>query len=115
MDDKTSTETRGPAAAAERNRPTLKTIAFMTGLGVTTVSRALKDAPDIGIETRKRVKLVADQVGYRPNRAGVRLRKAHVHARRGPLVGRETSRRVVQVLDGRGDGGVHRGRVRERR
>jgi LacI family transcriptional regulator len=55
-------------------RPTLKTIAFMTGLGVTTVSRALKDAPEIGEETRKRVQLVARQVGYRPNRAGVRLR-----------------------------------------
>ncbi len=55
-------------------RPTLKTIAFMTGLGVTTVSRALKDAPDISAETRRRVQLVARQVGYRPNRAGVRLR-----------------------------------------
>lgn len=55
-------------------RPTLKTIAFMTGLGVTTVSRALKDAPEIGEETRRRVQLVARQVGYRPNRAGVRLR-----------------------------------------
>ena len=55
-------------------RPTLKTIAFMTGLGVTTVSRALKDAPDIGEETKRRVRLVARQVGYRPNRAGVRLR-----------------------------------------
>lgn len=55
-------------------RATLKTIAFMTGLGVTTVSRALKDAPEIGEETRKRVQLVARQVGYRPNRAGVRLR-----------------------------------------
>jgi LacI family transcriptional regulator len=74
MDDKTSTGARGAPAAAERSRPTLKTIAFMTGLGVTTVSRALKDASDIGIETRKRVKLVANQVGYRPNRAGVRLR-----------------------------------------
>lgn len=62
----------GPAA--EASRPTLKTIAFMTGLGVTTVSRALKDAPEIGEETRKRVQLVARQVGYRPNRAGVRLR-----------------------------------------
>lgn len=61
-------ETRGD------NRPTLKTIAFMTGLGVTTVSRALKDAPEIGEETKKRVQLVARQVGYRPNRAGVRLR-----------------------------------------
>jgi LacI family transcriptional regulator len=58
----------------DANRPTLKTIAFMTGLGVTTVSRALKDAPEIGEETRRRVQLVARQVGYRPNRAGVRLR-----------------------------------------
>lgn len=74
MDDKTSTGARGALAAAERSRPTLKTIAFMTGLGVTTVSRALKDAPDISLETRRRVKLVANQVGYRPNRAGVRLR-----------------------------------------
>jgi LacI family transcriptional regulator len=55
-------------------RPTLKTIAVMTGLGVTTVSRALKDAPEIGEDTRRRVQLVARQVGYRPNRAGVRLR-----------------------------------------
>lgn len=62
------------ARAAAPGRPTLKTIAFMTGLGVTTVSRALKDAPEIGEETRKRVQLVARQVGYRPNRAGVRLR-----------------------------------------
>jgi LacI family transcriptional regulator len=62
------------AAMQESDRPTLKTIAFMAGLGVTTVSRALKDAPEIGIETRKRVQLIARQVGYRPNRAGVRLR-----------------------------------------
>ncbi len=46
----------------------------MTGLGVTTVSRALKDAPDIGAATKDRVRLVAKQIGYRPNRAGVRLR-----------------------------------------
>jgi LacI family transcriptional regulator len=54
--------------------PTLRSIAFLTGLGVSTVSRALKDGPEISIETRNRVKLVARQVGYRPNRAGVRLR-----------------------------------------
>ena len=71
-------EIAAPSTGGERaddsQRPTLKTIAFMTGLGVTTVSRALKDAPEIGEETRKRVQLVARQVGYRPNRAGVRLR-----------------------------------------
>lgn len=55
-------------------RPTLKTIAYMTGLGITTISRALNDAPDIGTDTKKRVRLVAEQIGYRPNRAGVRLR-----------------------------------------
>jgi LacI family transcriptional regulator len=55
-------------------RPTLKTIAALTGLAVATVSRALKDAPDIGEETKRRVREVAARVGYRPNRAGVRLR-----------------------------------------
>ncbi len=63
--------TGGPA---QSGRPTLKTIAFMTGLGVTTVSRALKDAHDISIETKERVRLVAEQIGYHPNRAGIRLR-----------------------------------------
>lgn len=65
---------KDPIKKDEQTRPTLKTIAFMTGLGVTTVSRALKDAPDIGPDTRKRVQMIARQVGYRPNRAGVRLR-----------------------------------------
>lgn len=60
--------------AKPAGRPTLKTIAYMTGLGVTTVSRALHDAPDIGQSTKERVRLVAAQIGYRPNRAGVRLR-----------------------------------------
>ena len=59
---------------SEHERPTLKTIAAATGLAVATVSRALKDAPDIGEETKKRVRETAAQLGYRPNRAGVRLR-----------------------------------------
>lgn len=62
------------AGAEGGGRPTLKTIAYMTGLGVTTVSRALNDAPDIGQATKERVRLVAQQIGYRPNPAGVRLR-----------------------------------------
>ena len=55
-------------------RPTLKTIARMTGLAVASVSRALSDAPDIGADTKVRVREAARVVGYRPNRAGVRLR-----------------------------------------
>jgi LacI family transcriptional regulator len=70
-DQKAVTDAAGPV---EGERPTLKTIAFMAGLGVTTVSRALKDAPEIGQATKNRVQLIAKQIGYRPNRAGVRLR-----------------------------------------
>ena len=46
----------------------------MTGYSVTAVSRALKDAPDISEQTKERVRLVANQIGYRPSRAGLRLR-----------------------------------------
>ncbi len=59
---------------SDAERPTLKTIAAATGLAVATVSRALKDAPDIGEETKRRVRETANLLGYRPNRAGVRLR-----------------------------------------
>ncbi len=55
-------------------RPTLKTLAEITGLGISTVSQALRDSPVIAEDTRKRVQLAAQQAGYRPNRAGVRLR-----------------------------------------
>jgi LacI family transcriptional regulator len=58
----------------ESVRPTLKTIAEATGFAVATVSRALKDAPDIGEETKRRVREAAERLGYRQNRAAVRLR-----------------------------------------
>ncbi|WP_282609051.1 LacI family transcriptional regulator [Pelagibius sp. Alg239-R121] len=55
-------------------RPTLKTIATIAGLGVTTVSRALKDGSEIAEETKRKVREIAREVGYYPDRAGVRLR-----------------------------------------
>lgn len=55
-------------------KPTLKTIAQLSGLAVPTVSRALNDAPDIGAQTKQLVRRIADEIGYVPNRAGVRLR-----------------------------------------
>ena len=61
-------------AQSDAKRPTQKTIAQMTGLAVATVSRALADAPDIGQATKRRVRDVAAQIGYQPDRAGVRLR-----------------------------------------
>ena len=55
-------------------KPTLKTISELSGLAVATVSRALNDAPDIGADTKKLVRRIAADIGYVPNRAGVRLR-----------------------------------------
>lgn len=74
MDAGENAAAKGLEPVGRSGRPTLKTIAYITGLGVTTVSRALNDAPDIGQATKERVRLVAQQIGYRPNRAGVRLR-----------------------------------------
>lgn len=74
MMDNKPVQKQAAGGTAPGERPTLKTIAFMTGLGVTTVSRALKDAPDIGADTKERVRMVASQIGYEPNPAGVRLR-----------------------------------------
>lgn len=55
-------------------KPTLKTISRLSGMAVPTVSRALGDAPDISSETKKKVRRIATEIGYVPNRAGVRLR-----------------------------------------
>src|SRR6185312_7334965 len=55
-------------------KPTLRTIADLTGLAVTTVSRALGGAPQIALETRQKVQRVAEEIGYLPDRAAQRLR-----------------------------------------
>ena len=45
----------------------LKDIAELMGVSVNTVSRALKDKPDIGEKTRQRIKEAAAALGYRPD------------------------------------------------
>ena len=65
---------RPTGARSVTRKPTLKTIAELSGLAVATVSRALNDAPDIGADTKKLVRRIAADIGYVPNRAGVRLR-----------------------------------------
>lgn len=55
-------------------RPTLKTIARISGLAVTTVSRSMRDGDDIGTDTKELVARIANAIGYVPNRAGLRLR-----------------------------------------
>lgn len=68
-----------PAGAGKRGvkpsgKPTLKTIAQMTGFAVTTISRALNNAPELSQDTRDRVQKVAAEVGYLPDRAALRLK-----------------------------------------
>lgn len=53
---------------------TLKDIAEELGVSINTVSRALRDMPDIGQETKDHVRETAVKLGYRKNLAASRLR-----------------------------------------
>lgn len=52
----------------------LKTIAEKCGVSTATVSKALNDQKDIGEETKKRIKKVAQELGYLPNAAARALK-----------------------------------------
>lgn len=93
-------------------RPTLKTIARLTGLAVPTISRALNDAPDIGANTKARVRDVARSVGYVTNRAALRLRTGKTHAMALILPAEQdlmaqTSRLVSAIAEEAQAGGYH--------
>lgn len=83
---------RPPAAAGKgpNKRATLKTIAQLTGLSLSTVSLSLRGGTTLKEETRRRVAEAAASVGYVPDRAGVRLRTGKTNV-------------VALVLDGADD------------
>lgn len=56
------------------HNPTLKKIAEMLGVSVSTVSRALKNHPDISEATRLKVAELAQILDYEPNASAVHLR-----------------------------------------
>lgn len=58
---------------------TIKDIAKKLGLSTSTVSRALKDHPDISPKTRAIVKELSALLGYRPNRIALNLRNNSTH------------------------------------
>ena len=58
----------------------LKAIAAVLGLSVTTVSRALNGYQDVAQETRKRIEEEAQRCGYRPNAAARRLKTGRANA-----------------------------------
>src|ERR1051326_207456 len=52
----------------------LKDIAERAGVSVMTVSKALRDAPDVSATTKTRIKLLAQQLGYVPDSTAQGLR-----------------------------------------
>ncbi|MEO8405004.1 MAG: LacI family DNA-binding transcriptional regulator [Chitinophagaceae bacterium] len=56
------------------NKTTLKHISDKLHLSVSTVSRALKGHPDISLETREKVKKIAEEMEYEPNTYAIGLR-----------------------------------------
>ncbi len=56
---------------------TIKDVARELGISVSTVSRALKDHPDISPETKRLVREMVDKLKYRPNAIALSLRKRH--------------------------------------
>ena len=56
------------------NNTTLKKISEMLGLSISTISRALKNHPDISEKTKQRVNELANALDYEPNANAIHLR-----------------------------------------
>jgi LacI family transcriptional regulator len=56
-------------------RTTIKDLAAAMHVNVSTISRALKDHPDISPETREAVRALAEKMNYVPNYMAINLRK----------------------------------------
>src|SRR5512145_3458129 len=52
----------------------LKDVAERAGVSIMTVSKALRDEPDVSATTKTRIKLVAQQMGYVPDSTAQGLR-----------------------------------------
>ncbi len=64
------------------SRITIKDIARLLDINPSTVSRALKDHPDVSPDTKESVRRVADELGYQPN-----FQAIHFRNRRSGLIG----------------------------
>ena len=63
------------AGMKDKTHVSLRDLAEELGVSVSTVSRALKDSPEIGHEMREKVKQLAKERNYRPNPFAVSLLK----------------------------------------
>ncbi len=61
--------------ANNKHRTSLKDLAKELGVSIATVSRALRNSPEIGLEMQQKVKELAKRLNYRPNPFAQSLRK----------------------------------------
>lgn len=62
-----------------KRQVTIKDIAEKLGISPSTVSRSLKDHPDISIKTRNAVKELAKLLGYKPNLIALNLKNSRTN------------------------------------
>ena len=63
------------AALQRRDRPTMRDVAALAGVGIKTVSRVFNGVPTVDPDLVGRVRSAADKLGYRPNLAAASLRR----------------------------------------
>lgn len=60
-------------------RPTIKTLADLSGYSIATVSKALRGSPVVTEATRSRIRKLARDIGYQVNARGLALRTGKTH------------------------------------
>ncbi|MCS7337696.1 MAG: LacI family transcriptional regulator [Verrucomicrobiae bacterium] len=80
---------------------TLKDIAARAGVSLMTVSKVMRDAPDISAETKTRIKLLAQQMGYVPDSVarGLRYRKTKLLGLVIPSIANPIFARMVMAIE----------------
>src|SRR5258705_6023247 len=62
------------------NKPaTIKDIAKQLNISISTVSRAIRNAPDVNIDTRNAVMALSEELRYQPNRLALSLKQKQTH------------------------------------
>ena len=58
---------------------TIKDIAKKLNISISTVSRALRNAPDVNSDTKNAVMSLSEELNYQPNRLALSLRQKQTH------------------------------------
>lgn len=80
---------------------TIKDIAARAGVSIMTVSKVMRDAPDISAETKTRIKLIAQQMGYVPDNVarGLRYRRTKLLGLIIPSIANPIFARMVLAIE----------------